>query len=124
MTVIAELFGLSGKTALVTGARGGLGQAMALTLAKAGADIVGLGSSPMPETGQLIEAAGRRFVGIQADLSQPNDFRTLVGDIEGQSGPVDILLNNAGTIRRAELLDYTEADWDVVANVNEKSLFF
>lgn len=124
MTVIAELFGLSGKTALVTGARGGLGQAMALTLAKAGADIVGLGSSPMPETGQLVEAVGRRFVGIQADLSQPNDFRTLVGDIERQSGAIDILVNNAGTIRRAELLDYTEADWDVVANVNEKSLFF
>jgi 2-deoxy-D-gluconate 3-dehydrogenase len=124
MNEIADLFDLSGKWALVTGARGGLGQAMALSLAKAGADIVGLGSTPMPETGQLIEATGRRFLGIQVDLSQPNDFGALIGQIEEQAGPIDILVNNAGTIRRADLLDYTEADWDVVTNVNEKSLFF
>lgn len=124
MTELADLFGLSGKRGLVTGARGGLGQAMALTLAKAAADIVGLGSTPMPETKELIEAAGRHFLGIQADLSQPNDFRALVGVIEEQVGPIDLLVNNAGTIRRADLLDYTEADWDVVTNVNEKSLFF
>ncbi|WP_312366443.1 2-dehydro-3-deoxy-D-gluconate 5-dehydrogenase KduD [Ensifer sp.] len=124
MTGLADMFGLAGKWALVTGARGGLGQAMALALASAGADIVGLGSTPMPETRALVEAEGRRFLGVQTDLSQPNDFRSLVDEIEEQAGPIDILVNNAGTIRRADLLDYTEADWDAVTNVNEKSLFF
>ncbi|NVD41836.1 2-dehydro-3-deoxy-D-gluconate 5-dehydrogenase KduD [Ensifer sp. HO-A22] len=124
MSEIADLFDLTGKWALVTGARGGLGQAMARALAMAGADIVGLGSTPMPETGQLIEASGRRFLGVQADLSQPNDFRALVAQMEELAGPIDILVNNAGIIRRADVLDYTEADWDVVTNVNEKNLFF
>nr|WP_210278250.1 2-dehydro-3-deoxy-D-gluconate 5-dehydrogenase KduD [Phyllobacterium myrsinacearum] len=118
------MFDLSGRTALVTGARSGLGQGMAITLARAGADIVGLGSSPMPDTCRLIEEIGRRFVEVRADLSKPQDFRALVGGAEKKIGPIGILVNNAGTIRRADLLEYPETDWDAVTLVNEKSLFF
>ncbi|KAB0678543.1 2-dehydro-3-deoxy-D-gluconate 5-dehydrogenase KduD [Aureimonas leprariae] len=120
----ARLFDLSAKVALVTGARTGLGQAIALTLAAAGADIVGLGSAPMPETGGRVETLGRRFTEVVRDLGRSDGLAELVADIERHAGPVDILVNNAGIIRRADVLEFSEADWDAVANVNLKSLFF
>lgn len=121
---MATLFDLTGKGALVTGARTGLGHAIALTLAEAGADIIGLGSSPMPETRDAVAARGRRFVAVEQDLTQPADFAALVARLEGEAFPIDILVNNAGIIRRANLLEFTEADWDAVTAVNEKNLFF
>ena len=115
-----NLFDLTGKVALVTGARTGLGRAMAEALADAGADIVGLGSRPMPDTAASIESRGRRFVEIVRDLEDDQDFRAVVTEI----GRIDILVNNAGIIHRAALLDFTREDWDRVMTVNLKSVFF
>jgi 2-deoxy-D-gluconate 3-dehydrogenase len=117
------LFDLSGKVALVTGARTGLGQAMALALAQAGADIAALGSSAMPETERLVTKAGRRFRAQEVDLSKPFDAAAVVGEAVAVFGGVDILVNNAGIIRRADLLDYSEDDWDSVLDVNLKAAF-
>jgi 2-deoxy-D-gluconate 3-dehydrogenase len=117
------LFDLTGKTALVTGARTGLGQAMALALAGAGADIVALGTSAMPETEQRVTATDRRFRAIAVDLSQPFDAAAVIADAVATTGGIDILVNNAGIIRRADLLDYAEDDWDSVIDVNLKAAF-
>ncbi len=113
-------FDLSGRTALVTGANTGLGQAIAVGLAEAGADIVAVGRSAPTETGDLVAAAGRRFKAIPADLGTIGP----IADVVAQGGPVDILVNNAGIIRRADSLDFTEEDWDAVIDTNLKSAFF
>ncbi|MDR3517840.1 MAG: 2-dehydro-3-deoxy-D-gluconate 5-dehydrogenase KduD [Azospirillaceae bacterium] len=118
------LFDLSGRVALVTGARTGLGQGVARALAGAGADIVGLGSSPMPETAAIVTGLGRRFRQALVDLGARHDFAAVITDIETGFGPIDILVNNAGIIRRADVLDFSEEDWDAVMTVNLKSLFF
>ena len=115
----ADLFDLTGRVALVTGARTGLGQAMALALANAGADIIGLGSSAMPDTRERIEALGRRFEEIICDLSFGSNFDTVVA----RAGKIDILVNNAGIIRRSDFLELTETDWDEVLTVNLRSAF-
>ncbi len=120
---IARLFDLTGKIALVTGARSGLGQAMARALAAAGADISGLGSSPMPETRRLIEQAGRAFCEVQCDLAQLDDADEVVCGVTHELGPVDILVNCAGIIRRAEVLNHAADAWDEVLDVNLRSLF-
>ncbi|CCM74046.1 2-dehydro-3-deoxy-D-gluconate 5-dehydrogenase KduD [Rhizobium mesoamericanum] len=117
------LFDLTGKTALVTGARTGLGRGMALALARAGADIAALGSSPMPETAALVGEAGVRFHEMMVDLSKPIDTTAIIADVAAALDGIDILVNNAGTIRRADLLDYSEADWDSVLDVNLKAAF-
>ncbi len=119
-----HLFDLDGKIAMVTGARRGLGRLIAVTLAEAGADIVGVGPNAMPETEAAVAATGRTFTEIRADLAQPNDFDALVEEAVASRGRIDILFNNAGIIRRAALFDFTEADWDAVIQVNLKSVFF
>ena len=113
-------FDLSGKRALVTGANTGLGQAIALALAHAGADIVAVGRSAMDETGAGVAAAGRGFCAIKADLATTTDHARIVA----QAGAIDVLVNNAGVIRRADAVDFTEADWDAVIDTNLKSVFF
>jgi len=117
-------FDLSGRVALVTGANGGLGQAIALALAQAGADIAAVGRSEPLQTLAAIAAVGRRGAWVEADL----DTSARAGDIVARSvaafGRVDILVNNAGTIRRNDALDFTEEDWDAVIGVNLKSAFF
>jgi 2-deoxy-D-gluconate 3-dehydrogenase len=118
-----SLFDLSGKVALVTGARTGLGHGMTLALACGGADIAALGSSPMPDTARNVAEAGRRFVELQVDLSQKFDPADVVDKVVSDLGGIDILVNNAGIIRRADLLDYSEADWDAVLDVNLKAAF-
>ena len=118
-----SLFDLSGKVALVTGARTGLGRGMALALAQAGADIAGIGSSPMPETAKDVHALGRRFGEFQLDLSRRFDAAAVTDQIVSEFGGIDILVNNAGIIRRADLLDYSEADWDSVMDVNLRAAF-
>jgi len=119
----ASLFDLSGKTALVTGTSGGLGLGMARALANAGADIVGLGPAPMPAAAETIRSLGRRWHEVVADLSKPQDYGALVAGIERDAAPIDILVNNAGIIRRADVLDFTEEDWDAVMTVNLKAMF-
>ena len=120
---LTTLFDLSGKVALVTGARTGLGKGMALALAGAGADIAALGSTEMSETAEQVQQTGRRFHSLQVDLSKAFDPASIVNEVVSRLGHIDILVNNAGIIRRADLLDYVEADWDSVIDVNLKAAF-
>ncbi len=116
-------FDLSGKRAVVTGANTGLGQAIALALAQAGAEIVAVGRSAMDETRAAVEAAGVGFTEIRADLGSLEPVARIVAEATS-GGRADILVNNAGIIRRADAIDFTEADWDAVMDVNLKSAFF
>lgn len=117
-------FDLSGQVALVTGANTGLGQAIAVGLAQAGADIVAVGRSAADETADLVAAAGRRLHQVQADLSSTDPIARVVFEAYAAAGRLDILVNNAGIIRRADSLDFTEDDWDAVMNTNLKTVFF
>ncbi|MBX3595012.1 2-dehydro-3-deoxy-D-gluconate 5-dehydrogenase KduD [Sphingomonas sp.] len=117
-------FDLSGKVAIVTGANTGIGQGIAVALAAAGADIAAVGRSPATETVEKIHALGRRAVIVSADLSTIEPVRRIVDETVGQLGRLDILVNNAGIIRRADSVDFTEADWDAVIDTNLKSVFF
>jgi 2-dehydro-3-deoxy-D-gluconate 5-dehydrogenase len=119
-----EQFGLSGRTAVVTGANTGIGQAIAVGLAGAGANIVAVGRTTPAETARAVQAKGRTFHSVQADLSQPGSAAAIVREALALAGRLDILVNNAGIIRRAEALDFTEEDWDDVMNVNLKTTFF
>ena len=116
-------FDLSGRRAVVTGANTGIGQAIAVALAEAGADIVAVGRSDPAETAARVEGAGRRFASVTADLSTLEPVERVVREAQA-GGPVDILINNAGTIRRADSIDFTEADWDAVIDTNLKGVFF
>src|SRR3546814_246808 len=118
------LFDLSGKVALVTGANTGIGQGIALALAEAGADIAAAGRSPATETVEKARALGRKAENFGADLSNVAAVQPLVDAVLGQFGRIDILVNNAGIIRRADAVDFTEADWDAVMDTNLKTLFF
>jgi 2-deoxy-D-gluconate 3-dehydrogenase len=117
-------FSLAGRTALVTGANTGLGQAIAIALAEAGASIVAVGRSPMDETAAAITALGRSCLSLKADLGDIAVLEPLVAEATAKAGAIDILVNNAGIIRRADALDFTEKDWDDVMDVNLKSVFF
>jgi len=117
-------FDLTGKVALVTGANTGLGQAIAVALAQAGADIAAVGRSAPDETLAAVRAANRRGLWIAANLDQANGLDAIVGAAVAEFGAVDILVNNAGTIRRNDALDFTEEDWDAVIGVNLKTAFF
>jgi 2-deoxy-D-gluconate 3-dehydrogenase len=122
--VWADLFRLDGQVALVTGANTGLGQAIALALAGAGADIVAVGRSSARETAAEVIARGRRFHEITADLGSTAPIAGVIAETLQRFGRLDILVNNAGVIRRADALEFTEADWDAVLDVNLKSVFF
>lgn len=119
-----EAFSLRGKVALVTGANTGLGQGVALALAEAGADIVAAGRSCPDKTRAQVEATGRRFFAISVDLFDVSRCEHVVTEACAAAGSVDILINNAGAIRRADALDFSEQDWDDVLNLNLKSVFF
>ena len=116
---MSDIFSLSGKKALVTGANTGIGQAIAISLAAAGAEVVCAGRSSVQETIGLIEAAGGQASGLELDLADPMAGRSIFENVS-----VDILINNAGIIRRADAVDFTEADWDDVMNINLKAVFF
>jgi len=117
-------FGLSDRKALVTGANTGIGQAIAVALATAGADVALAGRSEPSETLAAIERAGRTAVDLRADLSSIDPIERVVSDTVARLGGIDILVNNAGIIRRNDLADFTEEDWDAVVDTNLKSLFF
>lgn len=122
--MILDSFRLDGKVAVVTGARKGLGFGIAEGLAEAGADIVGVGPIPMPETEKAVTALGRKFLYVEADLTSQERIPDIVAETVAGLGSLDILVNNAGIIRRADILEFSEKDWDDVMNVNLKSLFF
>lgn len=124
---ILDSFQLDGKVALVTGASRGLGQAMAVGLAEAGANVAVLDRTPdCNETCDLVKKAGRRFTTISCDLySTPvSGLTDVVNTVVQELGSIDILVNNAGIIRRAPALEFSEDDWDAVLQINLKAVFF
>ncbi|MFB0711092.1 2-dehydro-3-deoxy-D-gluconate 5-dehydrogenase KduD [Buttiauxella noackiae] len=122
--MILDAFNLQGKVAIVTGCDTGLGQGMAIGLAEAGCDIVSVNRKIPHETAQKVEALGRRFLAIQADLSQHEVIPGIIEQAVSGMGKIDILVNNAGTIRREDALEFSEKNWDDVMNLNIKSVFF
>ena len=124
MNNILEKFSLEGKVAIVTGASRGLGQGIAVGLASAGADIIGVSSGEMLETEKLVSAQGKRFYGIQADLISQAPISNIVETAIREFGKIDILVNNAGIIRREDAIEFNEANWDDVLNINLKTTFF
>nr|WP_317892553.1 2-dehydro-3-deoxy-D-gluconate 5-dehydrogenase KduD [uncultured Sphingomonas sp.] len=117
-------FDLSGKVAVVTGANTGIGQAIALALAEAGADIAAVGRTPAEDTVAKARALGRRAEIVSADLSTIEPVGRVVEETVAKLGGLHILVNNAGIIRRADAVDFTEEDWDAVIDTNLKSVFF
>jgi 2-dehydro-3-deoxy-D-gluconate 5-dehydrogenase len=124
--MILDSFKLDGKVALVTGAGQGLGQAMALGLAEAGADIASLDRLGCAGTCESVRAMGRRYFESVVDLREANveQLNAVVTRIVNELGHIDILVNNAGIIRRVPAIDFSEADWDDVLQVNLKAAFF
>src|SRR3712207_5097258 len=125
MTVLDD-FKLEGRVALVTGAGRGLGQALAVGLAEAGADVAVLDVLPLDETHEQITALGRRchalghnLLGADAGLAS-----RIVSECVSELGRLDILVNNAGIIRRAPALEFSEEDWEDVISINLTSLFY
>ncbi|MBM4103055.1 MAG: 2-dehydro-3-deoxy-D-gluconate 5-dehydrogenase KduD [Planctomycetes bacterium] len=122
--MILDKFKLDGKAAIVTGAARGLGQAMALGLAEAGADIAAVDVLDTADTEAQVEKLGRRCIGINADLMKKEAADVVVEATVKKLGGIDILFNNAGIIRRAPFTDFTEKDWDDVMNLNIRGVFF
>lgn len=116
-------FELVGKRIAITGANTGIGQGIAVAVARAGGAVVGIGRSAMDETARLVKAQGAEFVSVKADISDTKAAVAMLNDLMA-AGPLDGLVNNAGIIRRADSVDFTEEDWDDVMDVNLKSLFF
>jgi 2-deoxy-D-gluconate 3-dehydrogenase len=106
--------------ALVTGANTGIGQAIALGLARAGAEVIAAGRSSLDATLALVAAEGLNARPLALALDDPVAAAATLAGL----GPLDILVNNAGIIRRADAVDFTEADWDEVIDVNLKAVFF
>ena len=117
-------FDLTGRVAVVTGANTGIGQGIALALAAAGADIAAVGRTPAEETVEKVRALGRRAEIVSADLSTIEPVGRVVDEAVEKLGAIHILVNNAGIIRRADSVDFTEEDWDAVVDTNLKSVFF
>ena len=117
-------FDLTGKVALVTGGNVGLGQGIALALAEAGADIVSVALSDSDETVAQVQAMGRRAHAVSADLTSIEPVERVLAEALEAMDRIDILVNNAGLIRRADAVDFSEADWDLVMNINLKTVFF
>jgi len=123
--MILEKFRLDGKIALVTGASVGLGRAMAVALAEAGADVIAHChfDNEAHETCQEIETLGRKTFSVSGDLADKETPARLVDEVVDRFGRLDILVNNAGMIRRAPAVDFTEEDWSTVLEVNLSSVF-
>lgn len=118
---ILETFRLEGKIALVTGCRQGIGAAIAVGLAEAGADIVGVSRSLALSGSQVEEqvtALGRRFYAYQCDFADREALYAFIRQVKQDVPVIDILVNNAGTIRRAPVVEHSDEDWDLVTSVN------
>src|SRR5687768_17466909 len=122
--MILDAFRLTGKVALVTGASAGLGRAIAIALAEAGADVACHGNTRTPEaTVEAINRLGRRAFAVTGDLSDRATPEILIGQTINHFGRLDIVVNNAGTIRRSPATEYSEEDWATVIEVNLSSVF-
>lgn len=117
-------FSLDGTRAFVTGANTGIGQAIVVDLARQGCHVIAVGRSSMADTEQAVKAVGGRIGTVTADLGQVAGATAALAQAEAEFGPIDILVNNAGIIRRADSIDFTEADWDDVMDINLKVVFF
>lgn len=124
MTGSRSPFDLTGRTALVTGAGTGLGQGMAVGLAAAGATVVAVDRREPSATLEAIRQAGGRCEWLRAELGGTADYSGLIEVAATRFGELHVLVNNAGIIRRADAVDFTEADWDEVMDVNLKAVFF
>ncbi|WP_432464338.1 2-dehydro-3-deoxy-D-gluconate 5-dehydrogenase KduD [Agarivorans sp. QJM3NY_33] len=122
--MILDSFNLEGKVAIVTGCDTGLGQGMALGLAAAGCDIVGVNIVEPTETIEKMAETGRKFINVRANLMKLDDIPSIIDTALSEFGKIDILVNNAGIIRREDAVDFSEKDWDDVMNINIKSVFF
>ena len=122
--MILDAFRLDGKAALVTGASAGLGAAIAIALAEAGADVACHGNSRTPDaTCEMITKSDRQSLALRGDLHDRSVPRALVEQTIRRFGRIDILINNAGIIRRAPAVEYSEEDWDAVIEINLSSVF-
>ena len=121
---MSTLFDLNGKSAVVTGASTGLGRGMALGLAAAGADILLVDHVSSESVAKEVQAKGRRAATLVADLMQMSSIELVVQNAVAEFGKIDILINNAGIIRRTPAIDFTEKDWDEVMALNVKTVFF
>lgn len=123
---ILEKFDLSGKTALVTGCKRGIGKAMAIALAEAGADIIGV-SATLEKSGSAVEktvtALGRNFTAYTCDFSDRKALYAFIEDVKRDFPKLDILVNNAGTIKRAPAAEHEDKLWDYVIEVNQTAQF-
>ena len=121
---ILQKFDLTGKTALITGANTGLGQAMAVALAEAGADVIGTSQSDavMAETSEAIAATGQKFTPFQVDISNREGLYDFITKVKAEH-TVDILVNNAGTILRKPVAEHSDEWWDKVIAVNQTAQF-
>jgi 2-dehydro-3-deoxy-D-gluconate 5-dehydrogenase len=116
-------FSLEGKTIVVTGGNTGIGQGIAVAIAKAGGHVIGVARSAMDETAGLVAKLGGRLTPVHADLAENDQRKALISSLSASNGPLDGLVNNAGIIRRADALDYAETDWDEVLDINLKAVF-
>jgi 2-dehydro-3-deoxy-D-gluconate 5-dehydrogenase len=122
--MILDQFSLKGKTALVTGSSRGLGAGIAVALAQAGANVALHGSTAVPKaTQQKLEAIGAKSVALVGDVADATICALLVEETVRHFGAIDILINNAGTIRRAPAAEYSDEDWRAVIDVNLTSIF-
>ncbi|MDA7430048.1 2-dehydro-3-deoxy-D-gluconate 5-dehydrogenase KduD [Primorskyibacter aestuariivivens] len=117
-------FSLNGTRAFVTGANTGIGQAIAIDLARQGAHVIAVGRSNMDDTLAAVREVGGLADPLIADLGSVARAIAAFGDASERFGPIDILVNNAGIIRRADSLDFSEQDWDDVMDLNLKVVFF
>ena len=123
---VLDSFALKGKTALVTGCKRGIGQAMAKALAEAGADIIGVSASLENEGSQVsqeVEALGQKFAAYRCDFSDRSSLRNFVEKVKSEHSKIDILVNNAGTILRAPAAEHPDESWDKVIEVNLNAQF-
>jgi 2-deoxy-D-gluconate 3-dehydrogenase len=124
MSSILDRFKLDGKTAIVTGAARGLGQGMSLAFAEAGADVVAVDVIPMEDTQKQVQALGRKCITIQANLGDRKAIPGIIAEAKKTFSHLDILMNNAGIIRREDFEKFSEKDWDDVMGININAVFF
>jgi gluconate 5-dehydrogenase len=125
-SILQRLFSLEGKSALITGASGGIGSALAVAFAEAGATVAlnGVTAEKLERTRSRIETAGGKAVVFKQDINRVESCRKLIESAQERLGRLDILVNCAGVNRRKPILEVTEEDYDTITGVNLKSLFF
>jgi len=122
--MIIDALSLQGKVAIVTGCDTGLGQGMALGLAEAGCQVVGVNYLEPTETIEKMNAAGYTFLDLRANLLKQDDIPRIIDEAVAKFGKLDVLVNNAGIIRREDAVEFSEQNWDDVMSINSKTVFF